>query len=131
MLLNIDTTKIRCTPRYTKLSCQHGKCSRFSSTFMKKGKWKRNEYALKRKQPKYTKTKEDELNNSSFKNTAAHHEILGARGVARAVKVGATNEGSLATPSTSLKICHYPLPTTIFSSILRKLPPNPRRPRHC
>ena len=31
------------------------------------------------------------------------------RGVARAVKVEGINENSLATPSSSLKICHYPL----------------------
>ena len=32
------------------------------------------------------------------------------KGVTRAIKVGGINENYLATPSSSLKICHYPLP---------------------
>ena len=43
-----------------------------------------------------------------------------AMGVARAIKVGDINEYSLATPPSSMKILHYPLPTRIFTSILRK-----------
>ena len=43
-----------------------------------------------------------------------------SRGLVRAIKVGGINKNSLATPSTSLKTCYYPLPTPIFSSILRK-----------
>ena len=38
----------------------------------------------------------------------------------RALKVGGINENFLAMPSISLKICYYPLPTPIFSLILRK-----------
>ena len=43
------------------------------------------------------------------------------RGVTRAKKVGSINEKFLATPSNSLKICCYPFPTPIFSSIYGNL----------
>ena len=50
------------------------------------------------------------------------------RGVAKAIQVGGINENASTTPSTSLKICHYPFTTPILidlkeisSSILAKL----------
>ena len=36
----------------------------------------------------------------------------GTGGVARTKKLGEINENFLAMPSTSLKICYYPLPTS-------------------
>ena len=70
---------------------------------------------------KYFQSMLREVNNRIKLLSHVHHSlfVFPTRGWPR-LKIGGISEKFFATPSTSLKISYYPLPTPIFSLILRK-----------